>query len=190
MATGFGLKPVRTLTGGQLRVRPYVIPASDSAVYGIGECCKLAAGVDTSTGLPTIGAAAAGDVLLGSIVGFEPDPTVPYTGDYRPASTRRVVLVCDDPDAVFQVQEDADGGVVSAANAGASFNADIVVSVATATTRESRTMLDSSTAASTSAQLKILGILRDDVNAYALTGGAILEVRIHEHALMTTDSIT
>lgn len=190
MATGFGMKAVRKLGGGELRTRPYVIPASDSNIIAIGDPVILAAAMDAAEDRPTIALAAAGDALVGAVVSFEPDPTQPYNGDYRPASTRRVALVCDDPDAIFQVQEDADGGAVSAANVGASFNADIVVSAATAVTRESRTMLDSSTAAATSAQLKIVGILRDGSNAAAQSGGAILEVVIHEHALKATDSIT
>jgi hypothetical protein len=191
MATGFGLIPVRKLDGGELRVRPYVIPASDSAIYGRGDVVKLAGAMDSEADVPTIAAAAAGDALVGAIVGFEGGIAAsPLSSDYRPASIRRVALVCDDPDAVFQVQEDADGGVVSAANVGSGANCDLVISVATATTRESRTMLDSSTAAATSAQCKIVGILRDGSNAAAQSGGAILEVVIHEHALRTTDSIT
>jgi hypothetical protein len=191
MATGFGLKPVRKIDGGELRVRPYVIPASDGTIYGIGDVVKLAAGWDTAAQRPTVAAAAAGDALVGAIVGFEGgNPAAPLTGDYRPASTRVIALVCDDPDAIFQVQEDAVGGSVSAANVGASFNADLVISVATAATRESRTMLDSDTAASTSAQVKIVGVMRDDVNAAAQSGGAVLEVVIYEHALRVTDSIT
>ena len=190
MATGFGLKPVRKLGGGELRVRPYVIPASDSTVYGIGEAVMLAGGFDTSAQLPTIIINTAGSLLLGAIVGFEPDPSLPYTGDYRPASGRRIALVCDDPDAVFQVQEDADGGAVSAANVGSGANCDLVISAATATTRVSGTMLDSSTAAATTAQCKVVGSMRDGTNVAAQAAGAVLEVIIQEHALKTADSIT
>lgn len=191
MATGFGMNPVRKIDGGELRVRPYVIPATDGTITGKGDPMKLAGDIDTTTGLPTVVVAAAGDALVGAVVGFEGGVAAsPLTGDYRAASTRRVVLVCDDPDAVFQIQEDAVGGSVSAANVGAMYNADIVVSAATAATRVSGTMLDSNTAASTSAQLKIIGQLRDDSNAAAQSGGAVLEVVIHEHALRADDSIT
>jgi len=191
MATGFGLKAVRKIDGGELRVRAYVIPASDGTITGQGDPMKLAGGIDTETGLPTVVVAAAGDALIGAVTGFEGGVAAsPLTGDYRAASTRRVVLVCDDPDAVFQVQEDAVGGAVSAANVGSMLNADIVVSAATAATRVSGTMLDSSTAATTAATLKIVGIKRDDSNAAAQTAGAILEVVIAEHALRAVDSIT
>ena len=190
MATGFGLKPVRKLDGGELRVRPYVIPATEATILGQGDVVELAGGLDTSSQTPTIKPAVAGNVLLGAIVGFVADPTNPYNGDIPSASTRRVALVCDDPDAVFQVQEDVVGGAVTAANVGSGANADIIVSVATAATRVSNTMLDSSTATAGTANLKIVGVLRDDVNVAAQAAGAILEVMIFEHALRTADSIT
>lgn len=189
MATGFGLKPVRKIDGGELRVRPYVAPASEGSVLCVGEVVELNGGIDTATGLQTIKLATAGNALLGAVVGFEGGIAAsPLDGDIRAASTRRVVLVCDDPDAVFQVQEDAVGGSVSAAAIGQMQNADVIVSAGTSTTRVSGTMLDSSTAAATSANLKIVGILRDDVNAAAQSGGAVLEVTIFEHALRATDS--
>jgi hypothetical protein len=188
MATGFGLKAVRKIDGGELRVRPYVCAATEGSVIGIGEVVELDGAIDSSSQLATIKLATAGNALLGAVVGFQADPTLPYTGDYRPASTRRIALVCDDPDAIFQVQEDAVGGSVSAANIAVSANADIIVSAATSTTRVSGTMLDSSTATTSSANLKIVGVLRDDVNTAAQSGGAVLEVMIFEHALRTADS--
>lgn len=189
MATGTGLKPVRKIDGGELRVRPYVAPASEGSVLCVGEVVELNGGIDTATGLPTIKLATAGNTLLGVVVGFEGGiASSPLDGDIRAASTRRVVLVCDDPDAVFQVQEDAVGGAVSAANVATMANADIIVSAGTSTTRVSGTMLDSSTATAASANLKIIGQLRDDVNAAAQSAGAVLEVIIFEHALRTADS--
>ena len=188
MATGFGGKPVRKLSGGELRTRPYVAAATEGSVLCVGEFVELDGAIDASTGLPTVKLATAGNALLGVVVGFQPDPTDPFNGDFRKASTRRVVHVCDDPDAIFQIQEDAVGGSVSAANVAVSANADIVVAAGTSTTRISGTMLDSSTAVTTTANLKIVGILRDDVNAAAQSGGAVLEVMIFEHALKTADS--
>lgn len=188
MATGFGLKPVRKLGGGELRVRPYVVAATEGSVLCVGEVVELDGGIDTKTQLPTIKIGTATTALLGSIVGFEADGTNPFNADFRSASTRRIVYVCDDPDAVFQVQEDAVGGSVSAANVAVSANADVVIAAGTSTTRVSGTMLDSSDAKTTSAQLKIVGVMRDDVNAAAQSGGAVLEVMIFEHALKTADS--
>lgn len=188
MATGFGLKPVRKLDGGELRVRPYVAAATEGSVLCVGEVVELDGAIDSSTQLPTVKLATAGNVLLGAIVGFAADPTDPLNGDYRKASTRRIVYVCDDPDAIFQVQEDAVGGSVSAANVAVSANADIIVAAGTSTTRISGTMLDSSDAKTTTANLKIVGVMRDDTNTAAMSGGAVLEVMIFEHALRAADS--
>ncbi len=201
MATGFGLKPLRHRNSspynGECSV--YYIPATDTSTIGIGECVKLVAAMDPLNEVSVVAQAAAGDALIGVVVGFASSAVgtsaIPLSGPpYRRASTACYVLVADDPDLIFQVQEDADGGVVSAANIGQHYNADIVVTSATANantgTGMSKTMLDSSTAAATSAQLKILGVMRDKVNAGAQTGGAVLEVEILEHAKLVTDSVT
>ena len=190
MATGIGAIPVRRLGGGNFRVSPYNVPATDSTALYIGDFVELAATYDTATDLAEVKAATAGNVLLGVVVGFLPDPSQPYNGHYRVASTARVVLVCDDPAAIFQIQEDAVGGAVSAVNVASSFNADIIVAAGSTVTGLSGHMLDSSTAAATAANLKIVGVKRDKVNAAAASAGAILEVIIAEHALKTTDSVS
>lgn len=190
MATGFGLLPVRKIDGGQLRVSPYTVPASDSTALRVGDAVKLVNSMDATAQLSTVTVAAAGDALIGAVVGFLPHPDDLYRPNFRAASTLRTVLVCDDPDAVFQVQEDAVGGSVAAADIGSHYNADLIIAAGSDYTGMSGHMLDSNTAAASSAQLKIIGVRRDNVNAGAQSGGAILEVIIHEHALRTTDSIT
>ena len=189
MATGFGYKPVRHLSGGKLRVRPYVIPSTNGTALYIGDVVQLAGGHDAAAGLPTITQNVAGEVMCGVVVGFQYNAAEPYK-QFRAASTRQIVQVCDDPNAVFQVQEDADGGAISAANVGSSLNADNIVAAGSAVTGLSGHMLDSNTAAATAAQFKIVGILRDASNAAAQSGGAILEVVPFEHAYTATDSIT
>ncbi len=162
MATGFGLKAVRSKTDGEVRLHPYVIPASDGTIYGLGEVVMLAGAIDADTQLPTV--IIADDeaaVLVGAIQGFQPDPTQPYTGDYRPASTRRIALVAHGSDTIFQAQEDAAGGSISAANVASGINAPVEILTATAATRLSQSMVDSSGATASSAQLKVLGVCRD-----------------------------
>jgi hypothetical protein len=192
MATGYGLIPVRKIDGGQVRVRPYVVAAADSTALLVGDVVELdgTGDVDVVTQLPIVVRATAGHVLLGSVVGFLPDPTNPYNGSIRAASTKRVVLVCDDPDAVFSVQEDAVGNVVTAANIGLMTNADIIVASGNTTTGLSGTMLDSSTASASTANCKIVGVVREPGNVAAQSTGAKLEVIILEHALRTADSVT
>lgn len=188
MATGFGGRVVSRLGGGDPRVREYYVPSTDATALVYGDFVKLVNALDPKNEVSVVTRAAAGDTLLGVIVGVKPLASSPYTNT-RPASTNQYVLVCDDPNAVIEIQEDAVGGVVSAANIGEMYNADIIVA-AGSTAGDSGTMLDSSTAAATSAQLKIVGVRRDLTNSGAQTAGAILLCRIHEHALTSTDSIS
>jgi len=201
MATGIGLVPVRHKNGSSYNGESnlYYIPATDTSTIGLFECVKLVNAMDPANQVSVVAQAAAGDALVGVVVGFASDAVgtaaVPLSGvPYRRASTACYVLVADDPDLIFQIQEDAVGGSVAAADIGSHYNADIIVASSTANadtgTGVSKTMLDSSTSASTSATLKILGVKRDGQNAGAQTGGAVLEVKIFEHALMVADSIT
>lgn len=188
MATGFGLRPIGRIGGGAARVREYYIPSTDSTALYVGDVVELVNAMDPKNEVAVVTRATAGNVLLGVVTGFRPDASTPYN-THRAASTNRYVTVCDDPDAIFEVQEDAVGGAVSAASVGSNFNADIIVASGSAIAG-SGTMLDSSTAAATTANLKIVGARRDLSNAAAQTAGAILHVLIFEHALRTADSIT
>lgn len=191
MATGFGARLIGRAGGGAPRLREYYVPASDSTALFQGDFVTLVpttGAMDPKNEVPVVQRAATGNVLLGVVVGFRPDPALPYTGQYRAASTARYVTVCDDPDAIYEIQEDAVGGAVTAALVGALSNADIVVAAGSTATGLSGTMLDSSTAAATAEDLKIVGVRRDLANAAAQTGGAVLQVMILAPAIKATDS--
>lgn len=194
MATGFGLRLVGRLGGGEPHIQRYHVPASNSGALYQGDLVKVpnTTGVMDTPGeyIDITIAADADDVVLGAIVGFKPSPALPYTGQYRAASTERYVDVCDDPYAIYEIQEDAVGGAVTAALIGALSNADAIYAAGSTVTGLSGTMLDSSTAAATALQLKILGVRQDGTNAAAATAGAVLLVRIlsAQHALIATDS--
>jgi len=188
MATGNGLKLVGRLGGGEAHVSEYFVPASDSTALYVGDVVEKTNTMDTANRVPIITRAATGDIILGVIVGFRPDASLPFTGHYRAASTARYVLVCDDPDAIYEVQEDADGGAISAANVGESINVDMIVGTGSVYTGFSGTMADSSSVAATAEDFKILGVVRQPDNAAAQSGGAKLLVKIVAPALNATDS--
>lgn len=196
MATGFGMVPVRHQNGSPYtgQAQMYYMPSTDGSDIGLYECMKLVNAMDTPGEVSVVAQAAAGDALIGVMVGIVPTAAVPLNKVYRPASTGCYVLIADDPDLIFQIQEDVIGGAVSAASIGSHFNASIIVASATANadtnTGMSKTMLDSSTAAATSLVLKILGVKRDGQNVAAQAAGAVLECKILLHALVVTDSIT
>ena len=192
MATGFGLRLARKIGGGDPVIEPFVVAAGDATALFKGDVVEFTAtaAYDAATQLPTITRATTGHVLLGVVVGFDPDPTAPYSNS-RAASTRRVVHVCTDRNAVYQVQEDTLGAPVTAAEAGARLNANIIVAAGSTATGLSGTMLDSSSRTASAADLKIIGVARtDDGNVAALAAGAIYEVTILAPANISTDSLT
>lgn len=187
MATGFGLRPVGRLGGGEPRVSTYYVPSTDATALYVGDVVELVNAMDPKNEVSVVTAAATGDILLGVVVGFEVDASNPYA-THRVASTNRYVKVCDDPRAIYEVQEDAVGGSVSAANVGEKLNIDMIVAAGSAYTGLSGTMADSNTVAATAEDFKIVGVRRDGSNAAAQTGGAVLQVVIVAPALLATDS--
>lgn len=118
----FGLRLVNSLgsAGFNARVKPYYVPAGDSTAIFIGDCVvRTSDGANTSRvvaiggtfeagQLPEVTRVTAGDgnPITGVVVGV-----MPVTQDsviYRAASTERVLLVCDDPNAEFEIQADGD----------------------------------------------------------------------------------
>lgn len=141
----FGLRPIhadgRPYTGA---LNEYYVPATDSTALFIGDPVKLAGAADTD-GVPTVTAAAAGDPILGVYLG-KARPLRDAT-KHRAASTAEYVLVADDPDLAFEVQEDSDGGALAAADVG--LNANLLAGSGSTATGVSGFTLDSSSADTT-----------------------------------------
>ena len=179
-----GLTPVRHRNGAPYNgaANLYVIPASDGTAVFIGDAVKSAGSADAE-GTPTVARAAAGDAIRGVVVGVLPDTreSLPY----RAASTLRKVLVADDPDLVFEIQEDSVGGALTADECGE--NADLIVAVGSTLTGRSRMQLDSSTHVATAAQLRILRLVRRADNE--IGANAKWEVAINEHELAQTAGV-
>ena len=123
--TPFGLKPVGHVPGSPLSasVRPYYAPATYATDIFIGDPVTITGTANTGAvtvvgggtyeagDLPEVNVTTVGDnnAISGVVVGVQPvtrDSTV-----YGAASTERVLLVCDDPGAIFEVQ--ADGAIAA-----------------------------------------------------------------------------
>lgn len=148
-----GLTPRRYRSGAPFvgPLRKYYVPASDATALFNGDPVVLA-GTGDARGVSAVTRASVGGRITGVVCGIANDPSVPGSNDmlelgYRPASTEGYVLVCDDPDVLYEIQEDSDGGALAATNIGQ--NADIVIAAGSTFTRRSGVMLDSSTAAVT-----------------------------------------
>lgn len=169
-----GLIPYRRTTGEPYNgaANIYYVPSSvGSAIYVGDPVTYLTNAGDTNTGIPAVTLATAGgsNNILGAMVGIVNggDPVNAITRDlpiYHPASTAQFILVADDPDLLFLVQEDSVGGALPA-GAG-NRNANLVAGAGSTFTGYSGWMLDSSTLQTTNTlQMRIVRALQETDNA-------------------------
>ena len=143
-------------------VNLYYIPDTNATVLAVGDPVVSGGSAD-SRGVPSIARATAGSAIRGYIVGFEYDRGFEDLPNYRPASTAAYAYVADDPGARIVIQEDSDGGALTADSVG--LNVDFIVADANSTTGRSQVELDSSSAATTNTlPLKIVELLNADDN--------------------------
>lgn len=134
----FGLRPVNS-PQGSVKKTWYTVKAGTTKIH-MGTPVKMDA-----AGTVDIGATTGN--LLGPALAFKDDDGIPqgyYPGD---SSTSWEVLVADDPEQEFEIQEDSDGGALAATDVG--LNACIIDGTGDDDTGLSAYALDSSTAATT-----------------------------------------
>lgn len=157
-----GLNPVKNLAGGSStgQVNTYFIPSGNAANVFVGDAVKADTTGDTAAaggqalGIQSVVPAAAGDAILGVVVGFAVDPKNLNTPQYRAASTGRYILVSDDPNQLYEVQ--TSNGTLQVADVG--LNANIAAGAGSLATGTSGYTLDVATAATTATlPLKIVG---------------------------------
>lgn len=179
-----GLRPVRYLSGGPYNgaANKYYIPATDtdSAAY-IGSLVKLTGGADAD-GIPAVTAnVSTGNPVVGVVVGVlseSSDSTI-----YRENSTARYVLVADDPNLMFEVQEDSVGGALAATAAGATCQLTGFTSGST-TTGLSGIELDSSNVSETSDtddDVRIIGLVQRPDNAVGTNAKWLVRLNVHQY---------
>ena len=175
--TPFGLRPVRHVSGAPYNgaVRAYSMAAGNGTATFIGDPVTLAGTAQTISGrtYTDVVQAATGDKIVGVIVAVDPVQGTGAGGRdsniYRLASTQRVVYVCDDPDALFEIQEIGTGTPLTANDIG--LNVNFSVGSGSTTTGLSGVVVDNATEATTNTlDLKIVGLVNredNDVGAYA-----------------------
>lgn len=156
-----GLHPFRYLNGAQYNgaMNLYFIPSGNASNVFVGDPVKADTTGDTAaaggkaTGIQSVVPAAAGDAILGVVMGFAVDPTNLNTPQFRAASTGRYVLVCDDPNVLYEVQ--TSNGTLAIDQVG--LNASIAAAAGSTATGSSGVTLDVATAATTATlALKIM----------------------------------
>jgi hypothetical protein len=183
--TPFGLKPVREAGSGAHSggVNMYYHAASDATALYVGDPVVKSGTADAAGIAGVTRAAAAGvgtSLITGTVVGFVPDGTTDQAG-YGAASTAFYVLVADDPDLMFEVQEDSVGGALAAADIG--LNADIIVAAGNAYSKRSGVELDTSTKATTATlPLKIVGLVPRPGNDFGANAKVLVKINTHSEA--------
>lgn len=193
----WGLTPVRYRSGAMYTgaANIYHVPSTFGTALFLGDPVIGVTNTADANGIPNITiASGAGAILLGSIVGFVSagEPNVPRTRDnavYRLASTEAYVLVADDPDLLFEAQEDSVGGNMAIAAGGR--NVDLISGTGNTNSGRSGWMLDSSTMANTnSLTMRIYRPVERVDNDLATTStNAKWLVSINLHALRTTTGL-
>lgn len=196
-----GLRPVRYRNGtpwnGQARA--YYVTATNGTAFYIGDPVDISGASNTAEvtviggkfapgSLPTVTLASAGGAatsgwVTGAIVSVMPtnrDSTI-----YREASTARVVMVADDPNIIFEIQDDASGAL---ATTSVGLNADLVSGTGSAFTGQSAWELDATapTATNGNQQLHILGVANIEEDNVAADGNAKWNVLINKHRYAAT----
>ncbi len=157
----FGLRPVRYKSGAPYNgaANLYSVASGESNNIFVGDPVIISGTGDTA-GVPGVALAAAGDRITGVVVGFAPKISAAASAmalnrGYRAASEADYLLVADDPNLLFEMEEDAVGGALATTDIGN--NADVIAAAGSTTTKLSGYMIDSSTKATTSAQVRIVG---------------------------------
>lgn len=176
-----GLRPVGYKSGAPYNgaCNMYYVPASDSTALFIGDPVIIAGSADAK-GVPDVTRAASTTRITGVVVGFAPVPGAAAGSQtavdrgYRTASTADYVLVADDYDLLFEVQEDAVGGALAVTDVGN--NADLIIAAGNTYSKRSGVELDSSTAATTAAQMRIVGFVQREDNEIAANAKMLVSI--------------
>lgn len=193
--TPYGLRPHGYLSGapwnGQARM--YCIPSSDGNAYAIGDPVEIAGGADAA-GVPTVVLMTPGSGMTGVIVAAAGtkygasggDPTNLNTTIVPATKTKNYyVLVCDDPQVLFTVQEIGTGTPLAAAEVG--LNANLVA--ATNNGFISQWLLTNTTEAGTSIlDVQLMGLAQIPDNAFGAYAKWIVRMNNHSYTAGITGS--
>lgn len=155
-----GFKLRDDIMGYMPKMRTYYIPAGDGTAAFPGDLVKISGEVDAD-GTPAVIQAAAADACVGVLIGVDQVRGISDTNfnlyrKHRIASTKMYVFVCDDPNAVYEAQEDSAGGNIAITDG--QKNVDFVVAAGDTSFGLSGMEIDSSTVATTATlPLKLLG---------------------------------
>lgn len=183
-----GLAPVQYLSGapwnGQARM--YSIDAAYGTALAIGDPVISGGGSDVN-GVPNIAIAGVSGAIRGVIVGLGTSEALTVNPSnlnsiIRPASDPAVwyAMVVDDPNVIFEVQEESNGTQLAAADVGLN----TVLKSGTNNGYVSGWQLPSATGATpgttATLQVRLLGLVRRRDNAFGAYAKWLVKINVHE----------
>lgn len=122
-----GFLPVRHLNGNPYNGQFNMYFVSDANAMWIGDAVKSSGSADTLGKYGTVVRAAAGNAIRGVVIGFSNTPYLAANVEdlsmaYRLASVEMYVAVADDPDLIFEAQEDNLNDTLEAGDVGSIVN--------------------------------------------------------------------
>jgi len=180
-----GLVPVNSLgqiTTGQ--INRYYKAAGDTQALFIGDAVTTTGTAHTDEeSTPIVEQADADNPIRGVFVGVEPvNPDNP-SNIHSPASTGQYVFILDDPNQLFEIQEDSVSGALAAVDTG--LNIDLIVTDGSTVTGLSAMEINSDGSKGTAtAQLRLIRISPRIGNVLGVN--ALWLVKINEHELGST----
>lgn len=187
----YGMRPIRSGNGSPYmgEAQLYHIPSTDTNAYFIGRPVTLLGDGDVS-GVPSVVVGVAGSAILGPVVGVHPvkpiNPSLLGTSlsledTFIPATKTRdyYVMVADDPDLVYQVQQN-ESATLTSANIGQ--NANFLITSPSNNQQYDATVIQASSAAVTSTlNLRLLGTVQRDDNPIGASQFADWVAKINNH---------
>jgi hypothetical protein len=177
-----GLRPVATLGNGGYKgtIEKFYVPSADATAIGLGDPVKLAGGL-SADGYPIATRGTVGGTAIGVCVGVQLQPT-DLTLTYRKASTSMYILVDTDPNTVYEIQEDSNGGSIALANG--TKNASLVLGTVDTVTGSGKTQVQSSSVAANAALdlLLLRPALAVDNSFPATNAKWLVRLNLHQYA--------
>lgn len=166
----------------------YCIPSSDVNQYNVGDAVKTVVGGDAN-GIPNVTKAAGTDAVRGVIIGYVVagvnNPSLvgvnlDLTLQNIPATKSKAyyVMVADDPDILFEVQDD---GLSALTQTSANKNASFTVANPTSPGQNSASVLSTASVGTVNTlNLKIMGLVQKPDNAYGVNAKWLVKFNQHE----------
>ena len=165
-----GFRPVKTITGAPYNGQAELafVPSSDSTVIMVGDAVKLLGDARSPTGAPTVTRVSSGtDIAHGIVVGIlftgvgdvqnVPPVNNLNTPVYRAASTDRYLLVCTDPNIVYEAQYLTTSVAAATITANVGLNGSFDVTAGSTTTGSSGMSIAALSATTATLPLKVVG---------------------------------